>query len=161
MNILFLIISTIIILTGLVGIFLPVLPGTWLVFAGTLLYAWVTNFQVITIGNLVFFAILAVLASGIDYLASLLTAKKYGASKYGLIGSVVLGIIGLIVFSIPGLIIGQLLGVVLGELYFGKEMRIALKSGLAVFIGYLLGNTAKIMLCSIIVLVFYYKVLSF
>lgn len=160
MNILFLIISSIIILVGLVGIFVPVLPGTWLVFAGTVLYAWVTNFEVISIGYLILFGALAALAWGIDYIASLLTAKKYGTSKYGLIGSVVLGIIGLIIFSIPGLIIGQLLGVILGELYFGKEMRSAIKSGMAVFIGYLLGNTAKVLLCSIIVVIFYLKVLS-
>jgi uncharacterized protein len=101
------------------------------------------------------------LAWGIDYLASILTAKKYGASKYGIIGSIVLGIIGLIIFSVPGLIIGQLAGVILGELYFGKEMRIAFKSGIAVFIGYLLGNTAKIVLCSIIVAVFYFRVFTF
>lgn len=161
MNILFLIISTIIMLVGMVGIFVPVLPGTVLVFAGALLYAWVTNFEVISIGWLIFFAVLAALAWGIDYLASLLTAKKYGASKYGLIGSVVLGIIGLLTFSIPGLIIGQLLGVILGELYFGKEMKIALKSGIAVFIGYILGNTAKIVLCSIIFVIFYIKVFTF
>lgn len=161
MNILFLVISSIIMLAGLVGIFVPVLPGTGLVFAGTLLYAWATDFQVISIGYLVFFAILAALAWAVDYVASLLTAKKYGASKYGLIGSVVLGILGLIFFSVPGLIIGQLLGVIIGELYFGKEMRNAVKSGLAVFIGYLLGNTVKVILCSIIVVVFYYKVLTF
>jgi uncharacterized protein YqgC (DUF456 family) len=160
MNIIFLIISTIAILAGLVGIFVPILPGTWLIFAGTLFYAWVTNFQVISIGYVILFAVLAALASGLDYIASLLTAKKYGTSKYGLIGSVVLGIIGLIIFSIPGLIIGQLLGVILGELYFGKEMRSAVRSGIAVFMGYLLGNTAKIILCSIIAVIFYIKVLS-
>jgi uncharacterized protein YqgC (DUF456 family) len=160
MDILFFIISTILILIGMLGIFLPVLPGTWLVFAGTLLYAWGTNFQTISIGYILFFGVLAALAWGVDYLASLLTAKKYGTSKYGLIGSVLLGIIGLIFFSIPGLIIGQLLGVIIGELYFGKEMRGAVKSGIAVFIGYLLGNTIKIILCSVIVVIFYIKVLS-
>jgi uncharacterized protein len=160
MDIFFLIISTIIILVGMVGIFLPVLPGTWLVFAGTLLYAWGTNFQVISIGYLILFGVLASLAWGIDYLASLLTAKKYGTSKYGLIGSVLLGIIGLIIFNIPGLIIGQLLGVILGELYFGKKMQSAVKSGMVVFVGYLIGSTIKIILSSVIVVIFYIKVLS-
>lgn len=161
MSIIYLLISTIIMLVGLVGIFVPVLPGTWLVFGGTLLYAWGTGFQVITVGYLIFFALLAALAWGVDYAASLLTAKKYGASKYGLIGSVVLGILGLLIFSVPGLIIGQLLGVILGELYFGKEMKTAFRSGLAVFVGYLLGNTAKVLLCCIIVVVFYYRIFTY
>lgn len=161
MNILFLILSTILILIGMVGIFVPVLPGTGLVFAGTLLYAWITDFEVISIGYLILFGVLAALAWGVDYLASILTAKKYGASKIGIIASIVLGIIGLVVFSVPGLIIGQLAGIILGELYFGKEMKAAIKSGMAVFIGYLLGNTAKIILCSVIAVIFYIKVFSF
>lgn len=147
------------IIVGLVGIFVPMLPGAWLVFGGTVVYAWATGFQVITIGYLVLFAILTVISSGVDYAASALTAKKYGASKYSIIASVVLGLLGLVVFSVPGLVIGQLAGIILGELYFGKAFKTAVKSGVAVFIGYLLGNVAKVFLCSIIVVIFYYKVL--
>lgn len=149
------------IVIGLVGIFVPVLPGAWLVFAGIFLYAWSTNFQVITIGYLILFAILTVVSSAVDYIASFFTAKKYGASKLGIIASVVLGVIGLLVFSVPGLIIGQLIGIILGELYFGKEMKSAVKSGVAVFVGYLLGNIAKVFICSIMVVIFYFKALSF
>lgn len=149
------------IVVGFVGIFVPVLPGTWLVFAGTLVYAWGTNFQVITIGYLILFAILGGISSGVDYLASILTAQKYGASKYSIIASIVFGLLGLLLFSVPGLIIGQLTGIILGELYFGKEMKSAIKSGVAVFIGYLLGNIAKVFLCSIIAVIFYFKVLAF
>jgi len=126
-----------------------------------LIYAWSTNFQVITIGYLVIFLILAGLASAVDYLASFITAKKYGASKYGIIGSVLVGIIGMILFSLPGLIIGQLTGIILGELYYGKKMKSAMKSGIAVFIGYLLGNVIKVFICSIMVVIFYYKALTF
>lgn len=160
MSIIFLGISTVIMLVGLIGIFVPALPGVILVFVGTLLYAWATDFQVISAGYIIFFAALAAMAWAVDYIASLLTAKKYGTSKYGIIGSIILGILGLIFFSIPGLIIGQLLGVIIGELCFGKEMRNAVKSGLAVFVGYLLGNIVKIVLCSIIIVVFYYKVFT-
>lgn len=160
LNLLYLLLSTIVILVGLAGIFLPALPGVPLVFAGTFIYAWSTNFEVITVGNLIFFALLAAVSTGVDYAGGLITAKKYGASKYGLIGSVIGGIIGLILFSIPGLIIGQLAGVILGELYFGKEMGASLKSGMAVFVGYLLGSTIKVFFAGIIVIVFYLKVLS-
>jgi uncharacterized protein YqgC (DUF456 family) len=157
-NIILLIISAILIIIGMLGIFLPVLPGAALVFGGTLLYAWGTGFEVISAGYIALFGVLAVLAWGVDYIAGLLTAKKYGTSKYGIIGSVVLGIIGLIMFNVIGLIVGQLLGVILGELYYGKKMDSALKSGMAAFIGYVLGSIAKVVLCGIIAVMFFYKV---
>ncbi len=160
LNLLFLILSSAVMLTGLAGVFLPVLPGVPLVFAGSLIYAWSTNFQVITIGNLIFFAILTAIASAVDYISGLITAKKYGASKYGLIGGVLGGVLGLVIFSIPGLIIGQLAGVILGELYFGKRMEESFTSGFAMFVGYILGSTVKIFFAGLIVIVFYIKVIG-
>jgi uncharacterized protein YqgC (DUF456 family) len=147
-------------LTGLAGVFLPVLPGVPLVFAGTLIYAWSTGFQVITIGNLIFFAILTAISSAVEYVGGILTAKKYGASKYGLIGGVLGGILGLLVLSIPGMIMGQLAGVILGELYFGKQMKESFTSGFAMFVGYLLGSTIKVFFAGLIVIVFYVKIIG-
>lgn len=160
LNLLFLVLSTVIMLAGLAGVFLPVLPGVPLVFAGAFIYSWSTGFQVITVGNLIFFAILTGIASAIDYAGGLITAKKYGASKYGLIGGILGGILGLVIFSIPGLIIGQLAGVILGELYFGKEMKESFTSGFAMFVGYVLGSTVKVFFAGLIVIVFYIKVLK-
>jgi uncharacterized protein YqgC (DUF456 family) len=147
-------------LTGLAGVFLPVLPGVPLVFAGAFIYAWSTNFQIITIGNLIFFAVLTAIASAVDYIGGLITARKYGASKYGLIGGVLGGVLGLVAFSIPGLIIGQLAGVILGELYFGKQVKDSFTSGFAMFVGYILGSTLKIFFAGLIVIVFYIKVIG-
>lgn len=160
LSLLFLMLSTVVMLTGLAGIFLPVLPGVPLVFAGAFIYAWSTGFQVITIGNLIFFAILTALAGAVDYIGGLITAKKYGASKYGLIGGFLGGVLGLVFFSIPGLIAGQLTGVILGELYFGKQIRESFTSGLAMFAGYILGSTVKVFFAGLIVIVFYIKVLG-
>ncbi len=144
---------------GLAGIFIPVLPGVPLVFAGTFIYAWATNFNVITIGYVILFAVLTVLASLIDYVGGLMTAKKFGASKYGLIGSIVGGITGLVFFSIPGMLAGQLLGVVAGELCFGTEMKKSFRAGFAVFAGYLAASIIKVFFAGIMVIIFYFRVL--
>jgi len=160
LNLLFLMLSTAVMFTGLAGVFLPVLPGVPLVFAGTLIYAWSTGFQVITIGNLILFAILTAIAGAVDYAGGLITAKKYGASKYGLIGGFLGGMFGLILLSIPGLIAGQLMGVILGELYFGKQLKESFTSGFAMFVGYILGSTVKIFFAGLIVIVFYIKVIG-
>lgn len=160
LNLLFLLLSSAVMLAGLVGVFMPVLPGVPLVFVGALIYAWSTGFEVITIGNLIFFGVLAAISSAVDYIGGVLTAKKYGASKYGLIGGVLGGILGLAVLSIPGLILGQLAGVIIGELYFGKQMKESFTSGFAMFIGYILGSTVKVFFAGIIVIVFYIKIIG-
>jgi uncharacterized protein YqgC (DUF456 family) len=147
-------------LTGLAGVFLPVLPGVPLVFAGAFIYAWSTSFEVITVGNIVLFAVLTAIASAVDYVGGLITAKKYGASKYGLIGGILGGILGLIALGIPGLIIGQLAGVILGEMYFGKQMKESFTSGFAMFVGYILGSTVKVFFAGLIVIIFYIKILG-
>lgn len=160
LSLLFLILSSAIMLTGLAGVFLPVLPGVPLVFAGAFIYAWSTSFEVITVGNIVLFAVLTAIASAVDYVGGLITAKKYGASKYGLIGGILGGILGLIALGIPGLIIGQLAGVILGELYFGKQMKESFTSGFAMFVGYILGSTVKVFFAGLIVIIFYIKILG-
>ena len=160
LSILFLILSSAIMLTGLAGVFLPVLPGVPLVFAGAFIYAWSTSFEVITVGNIVLFAVLTAIASAVDYVGGLITAKKYGASRYGLIGGILGGILGLIAFGIPGLIIGQLAGVILGEMYFGKQMKESFTSGFAMFVGYILGSTVKVFFAGLIVIIFYIKILG-
>ena len=160
MNLVFLILSTAVMLIGMAGVFLPVLPGVPLVFAGAFIYAWSTGFQVITIGNLIFFAVLTAIASAVEYIGGVITAKKYGASKYGLLGGVLGGIIGLILLGIPGLILGQLTGVITGEIYYGKQMKESFTSGFGMFIGYILGSTIKVLFASLIMIVFYIKVVG-
>ena len=160
LSLLFLILSSAIMLTGLAGVFLPVLPGVPLVFAGAFIYAWSTSFEVITVGNIVLFAVLTAIASAVDYVGGLITAKKYGASRYGLIGGILGGILGLIALGIPGLIIGQLAGVILGEMYFGKQMKESFTSGFAMFVGYILGSTVKVFFAGLIVIIFYIKILG-
>lgn len=159
MNGVYLIVSTALIIVGVLGIFIPGLPGTGLVFIGTLVYAWATGFQAIGWGTLLIFLLLTLLAMGVDYIAGLLTAQKFGASKQGIIGSVIGGILGLIIFSLPGLILGQLAGVIAGELMFGRKMKESMKSGLGVFIGYLLGSLVKVIITTMMIIVFYFKVL--
>lgn len=154
----YLIVSTALIIVGLLGIFIPGLPGTGLVFAGTLVYAWGTGFQAIGWGTLLLFLFLTLLSMAVDYGAGLITAQKFGASKQGIFGSIIGGILGMITFNLPGLILGQLIGVIAGELMFGRKMKESMKSGFGVFIGYLLGSITKVIITTLMVIIFYFKV---
>jgi uncharacterized protein YqgC (DUF456 family) len=132
-------------LVGLAGCVLPMLPGTPLVFAGIYIYAWLTGFTIISRNLIIIFLILTVLSVVIEYISSSIGSKKFGASKLGFIGAFVGAIIG--VFFAPwGLIIGPLVGALLGELIVGKKIKEAFRSGTGAVIGFFGGTFLKIVI---------------
>jgi len=153
------IICLILIAIGYIGIFVPVLPGVVLIFISTLIYGIFSGFERITVGTLVLFAGLTIITIIAEYAASAMGVKKFGASKYGIYGTLIGGILGLLVASLPGLIIGQLIGVIGGELFFGKELKASLRAGFGVFVGYLLGTAIKLIAATIITFIFIIKLI--
>jgi uncharacterized protein YqgC (DUF456 family) len=154
MNSFVLILSLIIIAIGYLGIFLPVLPGLPLVLVGVFVYALSTGFSQISLGWFLLFAILTALGLLGDYVVGLFTVKKMGASKPGIYGAVIGSIVGLVLGSLPGLIAGQFIGMVAGEIYYGKKFPNSLKSGAGVFLGYILGTALKLLIATIITVIF-------
>src|SRR4030042_5842962 len=81
---------------------------------------------------LIIFVSLTIIVTGLDYVLPVIGAKKFGVSKYGVIGSFIGMIIG-IFFTPVGMILGLILGAVLGELAAGKKKTEALKAGAVTF----------------------------
>ena len=132
------------IIVGLLGTALPIIPGPLLIFLGAVahrLFIHADN----SIGTLgfVILGILLLMAFAIDFLSGMVGAKYFGASKWGLVGALIGGIIG-IFFSLPGLIIGPIVGAVGGEVIFAKKrLKDASKSGWGTIIGGTLGIVGK------------------
>ena len=93
------IIVWILIVAGLIGTVVPILPGTGLVFGGILLYALYFGIETVGLTTLVLFGVVTVLSFVLDLLASLYGASRFGASRSGVIGSAVGGIGGFLVLS--------------------------------------------------------------
>ena len=89
-----------------------------------------------------------------DYIIPIAGAKKYGASKIGIWGSIIGLLIGFILFPPFGIFIGAFLGAVGGELITGKKSPEALKAGWGVFMGTMVGVGLK--LAASIAMTFYY-----
>src|SRR5881394_3658460 len=106
---LYFILSGVLILVGLAGTVVPVLPGVPLVFAGMLLAAWADHFQHIGAFTLTLLGVLCALALLIDFFASLLGAKRVGASTRALWGAMFGTLAGLF-FGLPGILLGPFLG---------------------------------------------------
>lgn len=150
------------VLTGLAGTVLPVLPGTLLVLAGLLLGAWIDGFARVGGWALGAIALLALLAWATDYVAALLGAQKVGASREALIGAA-LGTVAGIFMGLIGVLFMPFVGAVLGELYAQRRLpptaaphatQRALKVGTATWIGMLVGTTVKIALVFLMIGVF-------
>ncbi len=130
-------------LAALVGIFLPVLPGVPLAAVGALLAAWLTGFESLGLTPLLVVAGLTVLALLVDYVAGLIGARRFGASRAGLWGSVVGALLGLFLLPPFGFLIGALAGAVGAELLTGRAPREALRAGFGVFVGTLGGMVTQ------------------
>jgi hypothetical protein len=143
----------ILVLVGLAGTLLPALPGVPLVFFGLLVAAWIGNFQRIGWPTLTLLAVLTALAIGVDLLASLLGARRVGASRLALLGAAIGSVIGL--FSgLVGIFIFPFVGAVIGELIARKEMGQAAKVGAATWLGLMFGVLAKLALALTMIGVF-------
>ena len=135
--------AVIVIVIGMAGTVVPLIPGIPMVFGGLLLAAWAEGFLRVGAWPLVAIGVLAALSLGIDFIATLLGAKKVGASPQALVGATIGGIIG-IFLGIPGLLLGPFIGAVAGEFYARRKLGQAGKVGLGTWMGLLFGAIAKI-----------------
>ncbi|MDX9696610.1 MAG: DUF456 domain-containing protein [Bacteroidales bacterium] len=138
-----LVLSILLIITGLLGCVLPVLPGPPFSFLGLLLLHF-TKFADFTVTFLIITAVLAIIVTVLDYIVPIWGTKKFGGSKAGQWGATIGMIIGMLFLGPLGLIFGPLVGAIIGELIKGTESRQALRAGFGAFIGFLLGVGLKL-----------------
>lgn len=131
--------TVLLVIAGVLGTFLPVLPGTPLIVVGALITGFRTDFTVITVKDLLILGALSLFAEGVDYLFSLIGAKKFGASKAGLFGGMVGVFIGLLTLGPIGVFVGPFVGAVLAELLVGRSVDEAIRVGFGSIIGVLGG----------------------
>jgi len=139
---------------GLVGSFLPILPGPLTGWFG-LLVLHLTNavpmnwtFLGITLG-------VALLIWVLDYFIPAIGTKKFGGSRAGVIGTTVGLIFGLLSPVPLGFIIGAFVGAFIGELvHDSKDTSRALKAAFGSFLGFLASTTIKFAI-SFVFLIFY------
>jgi len=144
-----LVIGSLLILLGLAGSVLPVLPGPTLSFIGLFLVALVRHFSPpLTPTLIIFMLIITMVVTVMDYFIPLIGAKKYGTSKWGIYGSIVGMIIG-VFFSPLGMLLGALIGAVLVEWIVSRKEEQALKAGWGIFIGSIFGSILKLVVSGV------------
>ena len=137
--------AAIFIIAGFAGLILPAMPGIPLVYAGLVLLAWADNFAYVGWITLTLLGLLALLSYGVDFLASALGAKRFGASPRSVVGAALGAVVGLF-FGLPGLLLGPFVGAVIAEFTVHGSARAATHAGVGATIGLLFGALLKVAL---------------
>jgi uncharacterized protein YqgC (DUF456 family) len=141
------------ILAGLAGTVLPVIPGTALVLGGIVVGAWIDDFSRVGGGTLAVITLLAVLAWVLDSVAGILGAKKAGASGLALAGAAIGTVVGLFM-GFVGVLFMPLAGAAIGEFIARHDQFRAVHVGVATWLGILAGLLAKVVLAFMMIGVF-------
>lgn len=152
LEIIYILFLSIFALTTAVGV-----PGPLLVAIGAILYGFQTGFVKFSGAHLVIFIILGVLGVLIDNVFTLLGARKFGASKFGMIGAVV-GFFLTFVLGPIGIIVGPALGAFAAEKVINrKSAKEAAQAALGTVIGLVTGLLVKLIIA--IAMVVWFSVL--
>lgn len=143
-------ISALLTISGLAGLVLPLVPGAPLLFLGLVCAAWAEDFTYVGVGTILILALLTGLTYLVEFFASLVGAKRFGASRSALVGAAVGGVLG-IPFGIPGIILGPFCGAVIGELIELKSIGQAGMVGVGTLIGLAIGVAGKLIIGMVMV----------
>ncbi|MEQ9592325.1 MAG: DUF456 domain-containing protein [Cyclobacteriaceae bacterium] len=152
MDILWAVIGGILMLAGIAGSLLPLLPGPPLSYLG-LLVLQLRDPAPFTSEFLLGWAAVVLAILLLDYFVPIYGTKKFGGTKYGLWGCTV-GLIAGFWFGPVGIVAGPFVGALIGEWVANKNSDQALKAALGSFVGFLLGTVLKLITC--VVMLYYF-----
>jgi uncharacterized protein YqgC (DUF456 family) len=152
-------VALLVMLIGLFGSVVPGLPGVPLVLAAAVGH-WLI-FGPHSVSGAVLFGMTAATAVALllDYAASMLGARRFGATWRGVTGAAVGGVVGLF-FNLPGIILGPFVGATLFEMVGGHKFKDASRAGLGATVGLFVGVLAKCAICAAMIGVFVVNVLQ-
>lgn len=160
MDIFLVVLAAIFMLLGIIGSFLPVLPGPITSWVGLLLLhltdAVPMNWTFLTITLLVAVAIWL-----LDYVIPAMGTKRFGGSRAGMIGTTVGLIIGLIFLGPFGIIIGPFAGALIGELLNKSNSQTAVRAAFGSFLGFLTSTFIKFIVAVIYLGFFIWKFIDY
>lgn len=149
MTVLLYVLGAVALLVGLVGIVLPGLPGALLMVGGVFLIGWAGNFAVVGWPTIAIAAVLGLGITAVDWLAGLMGAKAFGASRWAMLGGAV-GLVAGLFFGLPGVLLGPAVGAFAFELVKDPDLEQAAKSGVGALLGFLVGSVTKVVFAFIL-----------
>ncbi|WP_276369658.1 DUF456 domain-containing protein [Chryseolinea sp. H1M3-3] len=149
MDTFWLVLGIIIMIVGVMGCILPLLPGPPLCYVALLLQQLRSD-PPFTAKFLWIWAGITVAVTVLDYVIPLYGTRRYGGSKYGIWGCT-LGLIAGFWLGPLGIIIGPFVGAFIGEMLANNNSERALKAAWGSFVGFLFGTLLKLIACVVMV----------
>jgi len=159
MDILLLIIGLLLCIIGLIGSFIPIIPGPITSWIGLLLLHF-TSFVPLEIYFLIGSFLIAITVFILDIIIPMIGLKKLGGTKKGLVGATIGLLIGFFLGPI-GILTGPFIGALSGELMNNLGYKKAIKASLGTLIGFLAGVAMKFTVSFIFLIIYIQKALSF
>ena len=141
------------VVAGLIGSLLPVLPGVPMVFAGLFFGAWAGGFEQVGFWTLAGLGLLTLASVVIDFWATAMSTRRFGAGRAAVIGAT-LGLLVGMFFSLPGIIIGPFVGAFAGHALARGTLMQSTRAGMGAWVGILIGSVAKLLIGLLMVGVF-------
>jgi uncharacterized protein len=130
-------------ITGLIGAFLPILPGLPFSYVGLLMIQLTEN-PPFSLRFMIVWAVIVVMIQFLEQIASVAGAKKMGASSYGIWGSIIGAVVGFLMFPPLGIVFGPIIGAYVGELINKKTSQEALRSAMGAVLGFFVSTFIKV-----------------
>ena len=162
MEYLIFLLSVICVIVGIVGDVVPGLPGVPISYAAMLLLHFFTG---ITYSNetLIIYGVLCAVITIVDYFVPIWGTKKFGGTKAGvrgstiglIVGVVVLPVLGIVIgpFGLIGILAGPFVGAYIGEKMSGVDDKLAWRSAIGSFVGFVAGTLLKVVYSIVVAVV--------
>ena len=150
-------VAIVLMLVGLVGCVIPIVPGPLLAYCGLL--CMIPTSKAPSFLAIVVFGLAALVVTVLDYVVPALGAKRFKCSKYGTWGCAIGTFVGIFFFPL-GILLGPFCGAVVGELLARKRAAEAIWGGFGAFLGFLSGVLMKIVFCAATIFFYFRSLLT-
>lgn len=155
------------IIIGVIGVILPLVPGPILIWLGALVWAWGDGFERVNWVVLTILGVLAVLAWASDLLFTTAISRRAGVSWKAIGGAIVGGLVGgLLLTGIPvigtigGALVGAMLGTLVVEWLDKRDLPQALRATWNYLIGSLAASALEVLIAVVMLIIFFWQVYS-
>jgi uncharacterized protein len=135
--------TAVLMVIGLAGVIVPVLPGNVLILFAAILHKWLLP-ESITWTAIGWVAALCAVSIVADFAGTILGARLFGGGKWGMAGAGTGAFIGMF-FSLPALIFGTVFGAVAAEKFIAKKSgRTSLLAGVGAATGFVVSTVVRL-----------------
>jgi uncharacterized protein len=145
---------------GLIGAFVPFMPGPLLVWLAALVYAVATRFAVVGPAAFGFMTLIAIFAATADFWMSMLGAKTLGASGRSILWGIVGALIGFLILNLLGAIIGYALGILYYEYRLHGDWHAAFRASVGGLAGWGLATAVEVVGSLLIIVIFVWQIFT-